>query len=42
MTKDNKIKRLIPKAWHGLKAKFVVGQLFTKTSGTSNDQLPKT
>ena len=38
MAKDTKIKRLIPKVWHRVKAKFVAGQLFTKTSVTSKDQ----
>ena len=38
MAKDTKIKRLIPKVWHRVKAKLVAGQLFTKTSETSKDQ----
>ena len=38
MAKDNKIKRLIPKLWSSVKAKFVAGQCFTKTSETSKDQ----
>lgn len=37
MAKDNKIKRLIPKLWSSVKAKFVAGQCFTKTSETSKD-----
>lgn len=39
MAKNNAIKRLIPKVWYRVKAKFVAGQLLTKTSGTSKDQL---
>ena len=38
MTKDTKIKGLIPKTWCRVKAKFVAGQLFTKISETSKDE----
>ena len=38
MAKDIKIKGLIPKMWCRVKAKFVAGQPFTKTSETSKDQ----